>query len=177
MANEEETPEFSRIVDLRAVDTRMWHLVASEAEMAALAQRFGLVAIGRLEAEISLTKDGEMVDASGTLEAEIVQACAVTGDDLPVAVREALAFRFIPDGQDHAAPDEEIELEADELDQIPYRDGRFDLGEAVAETLALAIDPYAVGPTAEAVRKQAGLLDEASAGPFAALAALKRNPD
>ena len=51
----------------------------------------------------------------------------------------------------------------------------FDLGEAVAQDLALAIDPYAVGPGAERARKEAGLLDEAAAGPFAALEALKKS--
>jgi hypothetical protein len=44
----------------------------------------------------------------------------------------------------------------------------------VAQSLALAIDPYIVGPNGRAVRKKAGLLDEAAAGPFAALAALKK---
>ena len=47
-----------------------------------------------------------------------------------------------------------------------------DLGEAVAQSVALAIDPFATGPQAEAARK---LLDEGSASPFAALAALKKD--
>ncbi len=51
----------------------------------------------------------------------------------------------------------------------------FDLGEAVAQSLALAIDPYAVGPSAEQARKDAGLGDEAASGPFAALAGLKKS--
>ena len=52
---------------------------------------------------------------------------------------------------------------------------QLDVGEAVAQSLALAIDPFAVGPDAERARQQAGLLDEGQAGPFAALAALKRD--
>ena len=44
----------------------------------------------------------------------------------------------------------------------------------VRKTLALAIDPYAVGPEAERVRKEV-LSDEAASGPFAALAALKKD--
>jgi hypothetical protein len=44
----------------------------------------------------------------------------------------------------------------------------------MAQSLALAIDPYATGPEAERVRKEAGLLGEAASGPFAALAALKK---
>jgi hypothetical protein len=51
----------------------------------------------------------------------------------------------------------------------------FDLGEAVAQTLGLAIDPYAEGPNADAARKAAGIVAEGEQdGPMAALlAALK----
>lgn len=166
-------PEFSRMVQVRQVDARPHRLEANEAERAALASRFGIVSIGRLEANIELDRKGETVEATGALDAEIVQSCAVSGDDLPVTIREPLSLRFVPEGTPAVSADEEIELEANELDEIPYTGTAFDLGEAVAQTLALAIDPYACGPNAEAARKEAGLLDEDSAGPFAALKALK----
>jgi len=171
-----DAPEFARPVALRQVDARVHRLVANEAERAALAKRFGLVAIDSLTAEIELERNGDEVAATGTLDADIVQSCAVTGDDLPVSIREELAFRFVPEDKTPADPDEEIELEAEELDEIPYAGEMFDLGEAVAQSLALAIDPYAVGPRAEDVRKEAGLMDEDEAGPFAALKALKKEP-
>jgi len=167
-----DRPEFSHPVSIRQVDARTYHLEAVETERAALAKRFDIVAVQLLVADIALTRNGPEVDAAGTLEAEIVQSCAVTGEDLPVSIREKLAFRFVPDGGP-AAPDEEIELAAGELDEITYSGEMFDLGEAVAQSLALAIDPYATGPNAEAARKAAGLTDESSAGPFAVLKALK----
>jgi uncharacterized metal-binding protein YceD (DUF177 family) len=101
-----------------------------------------------------------------------VQSCAVSGEDLAVRIDEPLALRFVPAAQPEG---EEIELDADELDEIPFEGHVFDLGEAVAQSLALAIDPYATGPEADQVRKEAGLLDEAASGPFAALAALKKD--
>ena len=174
MAIAEEPPEFSRMIALKQVDDRIHRLEASEQECAALAKRFGLVAVKSLVAEIALERDDQNVSATGTMQAEIVQSCAVTGDDLPVSVDEQLVLRFVPeDALAAASPDEEIELDADELDAIPYADEKFDLGEAVAQSLALAIDPYAVGPDAEEARKSSGLMDESDAGPFAALKALK----
>lgn len=164
--------EFTRMVELRSIDARVRHLEAGEAERAALAERFGLVSIGRLEADVELAVDGAVVTATGTLNAEIVQSCAITGDDLPVAIREPLAFRFVPESELQPAPDDEIELDTEEPDEIPYAGTTFDLGEAVAESLALAIDPYATGPDADLVRKEAGLLDEAATSPFAALKGL-----
>lgn len=166
------TPEFSRTVQLRHVDARTHELEANESERAALARRFGLVAIERLRADVELERNGDVVDANGKLEADIVQSCAVSGEDLPATIREPLAFRFVPE-KSAPAGEEEIELESGELDEIPYAGGSFDLGEAVAQSLALAIDPYAIGPDAEAAREDAGLLDEQSAGPFAALKGLK----
>jgi uncharacterized metal-binding protein YceD (DUF177 family) len=168
-----EQPEFSYPVSIRQVDARIHHLAPDDVQRAALAKRFGLVAVHRLTAEITLERDGNTVDATGALEAEIVQSCAVTGDDLPVSIREKLAFRFVPQTGE-AKPDEEIELEQDELDEIPYAGDKFDLGEAVAQSLALAIDPYATGPGADETRKEAGLLDEEDAGPFAVLKGLKK---
>jgi uncharacterized metal-binding protein YceD (DUF177 family) len=165
-------PEFSRLVDRRHLKAEPVTLVADEGERQALAARFGLVAIGRLEATINLAAEGETVTGEGHLFAEIVQSCAVSGDDLPVSIAEPLHLRFVPET---VVEQEEIELEEEDLDEIPYAGTAFDLGEAVAQSLALAIDPYATGPDAERVRKEKGLTDEAAHGPFAALSALKKD--
>lgn len=166
-------PEFSRLADIRQINAAPVQLVASEAECAALAQRFGLVAVKRLEAGIALEKDGTTVHAKGRFSADIVQSCAVSGEDLAVTLSEPVALRFVP-ATDTAKPDEEIELEEDDLDELAYTGTQFDLGEAVAQSMALAIDPYLTGPQAEEARRKAGLSNETASGPFAALAALKK---
>lgn len=164
-------PEFTRPIDVRQAQGLCPKLEADEAERAALARRFGLVRIDRLEAALELTRKDRVVEASGTLSAAFIQPCAVSGDDVAVSVNEPVAFRFVPEG-DHATPDEEVELAADELDEIEYAGTQFDLGEAVAQSLALAIDPYLAGPNAEKARARAGLLGEENSGPFAALKGL-----
>lgn len=166
--------EFPRPVDRRHLPARPLHLEANEAERAALAERFELVSIERLEADVTLTPDGDAIDADGTLVADIVQSCAVSGDDLPVEVREPIVLRFVPEAQ---PAEEEVELEEDELDEIAFTGHVFDLGEAVAQTLALAIDPYATGPDAERVRDEKGLSENAPDGPLqkALGAALKKD--
>ena len=163
------TPEFSHLVDERQLTPKPITIEATADERKALARRFGIVAIHQLQATVRLERAGEAVMARGRLSASIVQSCAVSGEDLPVRIDEPLSLRFVP-----AKPVdlEEIELEADELDEIEFEGHTFDLGEAVAQSLALAIDPYATGPEAERVRKEL-LADEAASGPFAALAALK----
>ncbi|HET9629361.1 MAG TPA: DUF177 domain-containing protein [Novosphingobium sp.] len=169
-------PEFSRQVDLRQITAAPIMLVATEQERAALAARFGLVRIDRLEATVSLEADGSLVSADGRVAADWVQACAVSGEDLSLSADEPFAIRFVPVRTDRK-PDEEIELTADELDEIEYFGTSFDLGEAVAQSFALAIDPFAAGPEAEAARKAAGIVSEGQTGAFAALAGLNLNKD
>ena len=168
--------EMPRPVRLRQVDGGTTRIEASAAERAALAERFGVVAIDRLVADVTLERDGEEVAASGRLEAELVQRCGISGEDFPVGIDEPLAFRFVPQVA-RTVPDEEIELEEGDLDEIEYTGETFDLGEAIAQSLGLAIDPYATGPNADAAREDAGIVsDDTPTGPLAeALKALKRD--
>lgn len=163
------TPEFSRCFDVRQCQGKQVSLAANEAERAALAARFGLVRIDRLEADLSLSRDDRTVEAEGTLTADFVQGCAVSAEDLPVQVRETLSVRFVPQATGPVS-EEEIEIDSDDCDEIEYAGTTFDLGEAVAQSLALSIDPFATGPDAEAARAQMGQRPD---NPFAALAALK----
>lgn len=164
--------EFSRIVDCARLGDGIRHLEASAQERAALAERFLLVAVDALEAEITLTTDGRIITAEGHLKADIVQSCAVSGEDLPVSISEKLKFRFVPEGEHR--PDEEVELSEEDCDDIEFAGTSFDLGEAVAQSLALAIDPFATGPDADRARKETGVFADEANGPFAALSALKK---
>lgn len=165
-----DRPELSRIVDRRHITTRPVLVEADRTERDALARRFGLVSIGQLHAELALVLEGERVTATGRLQAAIVQSCAISGNDLPVTIDEQLRLFFVPEQVIEA---EELELEEDDLDQLFYTGTTFDVGEAVAQSLALAIDPYACGPDADRVRDEAGLNAPGAGGPFAGLAALR----
>jgi uncharacterized metal-binding protein YceD (DUF177 family) len=148
---------------------------ASEDERAALAARFGLGAIESLVATIALESRPRAIRATGRLAARVMQPCAVSGEDFPVTIDEPVDLRFVEENQ-HAATEEEIELEADDCDEIAFSGEMFDLGEAVAQTLGLAIDPYAEGPDADAARAAAGIVKEGEQlGPLAdLLAGLKK---
>lgn len=164
--------EFSRVYDLRHLPTGPVELSATPEECTALARRFALVAVKALSATVQLDAKGTTISAKGHLRAQIVQSCAISGDDLPARIDEAFDLRFVPAPATQA---EELELEAGDLDEIEYEGMQFDLGEALAQTMALGIDPYAEGPRAEAVRRAAGLLDEQASGPFAALKGLLKD--
>lgn len=107
-----------------------------------------------------------------------MQPCAISAEDFPVTIDEPVDLRFVEEVLRPETHDEEleIELEADDCDEIAYAGDMFDLGEAVAQTLGLAIDPYAEGPNADAARAAAGIVKEGEQdGPLATmLAALKK---
>lgn len=171
--------EFSRVYRPRALPGAPVTLEANESERAALAERFGLIAIDRLTACIDLVAKDKGVAADGTVSADIMQGCAVSGEAFAVHIEEALTLRFVPASLHDVSPEQtdlEIELDRDALDEIAYEGDSFDLGEAVAQTLGLAIDPYAEGPGADEARAAAGITsDDAPSGPLAeALAKLTK---
>ena len=161
------TPEFSRPerVDTIGERARAVEITADAAERAALAHRFDLVAIDRLEAQLSLRRDGGGIAVTGTVTAAVVQACSVTDEPLAVAIEESVALRFV----DMLDRGEEIELDEGALDVVEIADGIIDLGETAAETMALALDPFPRGPGAAAALKAAGVIGEDELVPFNAL--------
>jgi|TARA_R100000049_G_C1953686_1_gene104221 uncharacterized metal-binding protein YceD (DUF177 family) len=165
-------PEFSRPIALRQITGQPLVLEANAQERGDLARRFAVTSVEQLVARVALDRQGDRVGVTGTLEADITQPCAVSGEDFPVAIAEDIALRFVPEGSIHPSLREdeeiEIELEAEDLDEIEYAGENFDLGEAIAQSLGLAIDPYAEGPNADRTRKKAGIeTDDTPRGPLA----------
>jgi uncharacterized metal-binding protein YceD (DUF177 family) len=167
-------PEFSRPVRIETigVEPRRLEIEAIPEERAALAGRFGLVEIGRLAAEAALTRRGEEIVASGRMIASVVQSCVATAEPVEATLDEPFEIVFRPTPSS-VRPDEEVELDEAELDVVFYEGGSIDLGEAVAETLSLGLDPFPRAPGAAEQLKAAGVVSEEEAGPFGALAGLR----
>jgi uncharacterized metal-binding protein YceD (DUF177 family) len=149
-------------------------LVADEAERAAIAKRLDLASLDRLEAHVCLECTGEVVRAKGRLLASLDQSCVVTGEPVAAHVDEPFALIFVPEPP-VARPEEEIELGEKDLDVVFHDGSAIDLGSALADTLALSLDPYPRSAGADAALKEAGVLTEEQASPFAVLAKLKKD--
>ena len=148
-------------------------LAAEEAERLEIAQRLGLGSLERLEAHVTLSPTGPVVRAEGRLAATLEQSCVVTGEAVAAHVDEPFELLFMPPPEDQHS-DEEIELGAEDCDIVFYDGASIDLGSAIADTLALSLDPYPRSASADSALKEAGILSEEQASPFAALAALKK---
>lgn len=151
-------------------------LVADDTECLAIARRLGLDSIERLEAHATLSRNGDTVRAQGRLAASLEQSCVVTGDPVPAHVDEPFDLVFVPEPQSSSS-DEEVELGGNDMDVVFHDGAAIDLGGALGDTLALSLDPYPRSAGADAALREAGVMSESEASPFAALAQLKKGSD
>ena len=180
----EPVPEFSWPIPHERLGGQILveEISATAQERAALARRFGLLGCDLLHATAKIEPaDGPdpkgvpgLLRLSGHISAEVSQACVVTLE--PVASRIEADFTLLYSLEPGPAPASEdvsevvVDPEAEEPPE-PLGPGGLDLGEAVAQQLAVALDPYPRAPGAMLVDPRAA---EGPQGAFAVLEALRR---
>lgn len=169
--------EFSRLIAADQIGPQETEreIAANAAERARLVERFGLLALDRLTATLSLRRTrGGLIQVRGRFEAEVVQACVVTLEPVRSRLSESFTVAF---GTGSTASAGEAVIALDEADPPEELiDGRIDLGETVAQQLAVALDPYPHAP-GSGDQPEASAAGEAGAeeapSPFAALEQLR----
>jgi uncharacterized metal-binding protein YceD (DUF177 family) len=157
--------EFSRPIAaerIGAAETRI-DVEANVEERQALAERMRVPALLALRCGFALRRETGAIRATAMLHARLTRECVVSLEEFETALDEDFALRFVPEGT------ESTEIDPEKDDEIPYANGTIDLGEAAAEQLALALDPYPRKPGAVLPEEA-----EAPTSPFAALDALRR---
>jgi uncharacterized metal-binding protein YceD (DUF177 family) len=160
-------PEFSRPVPLKRIGSRPLRqkIAASEAERAALAKRFSLVSLDRLEAAVELAHEsGGTVLLTAEFFAEFAQECVVSLEPVAGSVQASFTLRYGP-------PEAEPETESEDDPAFePLTGEAIDIGEAVAQEFSLSLPPFPRAPGAVIEDAPPELEGE---GPFAALTARK----
>ena len=175
-----DPPVLSRPLKLDEIrDGTSGETAATDAELAAIADRLDLVALKRLALSYRLERTGgDRLRLTGQLQADVTQTCVVTLEPVAAQLEVPVEIEFLP-----AALVEEMERNAEEsgdhgLLDWPEAvvDGRIDLGPVIYETLATALDPYPKLPgiSFDWSQGHSEAAGEGKSGPFAALAALKR---
>src|SRR3954464_6135445 len=153
---------------------------ASPRERSALADLGRLREVLSASASLDLTlMRGGRVHVGGRVKARVGQTCVVTLDPIEDEIDEPIDLIF--------APPEQISALADLVDETgesdseipdppePIVDGAIDLGRLATDALLLAVDPYPRKP--DAVFEPPPAPDDPQDHPFAALKALKSDPD
>jgi uncharacterized metal-binding protein YceD (DUF177 family) len=140
-------PEFSRRVPLARIGIEPYRqeISATGAERAALARRFDLVSLDRLDATVELVRTGDrLILLRADFEAAFEQTCTATLDPIAGAVAEKFELLY------GSAEDEEAaaSLVGDEVAFEPLAGDTIDIGEAVAQEFSLALPPFPRSPDA-----------------------------
>ena len=172
MGSNPPLPEFGRPVEVSRIGPSGLSLAieADAAERERLARRLGLSELRRLHADVALQPRGAGIALTATWVAEVVQDCVVTLDPVESKLGGTFELAYGPGEAPEAEAEIELDLEVADPPE-PIEGGRIDVGEAVVEQLALAIDPYPrkAGVEFEPPAEE----DETSENPFAALRGLK----
>ena len=163
-------PEFSRPVPLAQIGSRPLRqkIAANEAERAALAKRFSLVSLDRLEAAVELAHErGGTILLTAAFSAEFAQECVVSLEPVAGGVSASFALRYGP-------PEAEPETESDDEPAFePLTGDAIDIGEAVAQEFSLSLPPF---PRAPGAAVEESTPEPAADGPFAALDKARTKP-
>jgi hypothetical protein len=181
MTRRAPAPEFSRPIDIdRIGHSEVTHDIAATAEeCVALARRFDLLGIDKLEARIRLrrARGGSVLRLTARITADAVQACVVTLEPVPSHVEAEFTVLY----GDGPVGGEGVDIDPDsEATSEPWPDGPLDLGEAVAQEFALALEPYPRAPGVAldaALGPKTGPADSPEkVNPFAVLGKLRQPP-
>jgi len=139
-----EVPEFSRPVDVESLPhgRSTFEFDATAEERRNLANRLAVSSIRELSAVIQAvrrgSRDSVVVDVAGSARAQYGQTCVVTLDPVSFEIEFEINARYVNESDESENP------EIEPLDDIaePIENGVIDLGELIAQTLALEIDPF-----------------------------------
>jgi Large ribosomal RNA subunit accumulation protein YceD len=171
----EIVPEFSRplAADSLGEVAVAEEIVATGEERAALARRFGLLALDRLSADLRIERlpDSDIIHVAGLVAAEVTQACVVSLKPVQACLNAEFSQLYTLAQETPEPPELDIDVAAEDPPEALGPDG-LDLGEAVVQQFAQALDPY---PRVSGARLPEGFEapNRTAEGPFAALKALK----
>lgn len=162
-----------RVSEMSAKGGIGFHLAPSAAARAELAGDLGALKIRKLDFRGQLVPEGRHDwRLEARLGATVVQACVITAEPVTTRIDETVTRRFL---RDMPVPTEiEAEIPAD--DTLEPLGAVIDPGAVMAEALALALPDY---PRIEGAALPESAGDdpgEARPNPFAALAALRKDP-
>lgn len=161
-------------IDHIPAEGREIEVTADARQRAVIAERLGISAVDRLEAQLRLTRFRGGMRVEGRLEAATVQPCVVTFVPVIQQIDEPVDRIFLPASEQPKSatthPEVFVDLEGDDLPDY-FEGHEVDLSDVLIETVALALDPYprAPGVTLEDMELPESEPDES---PFGALKSL-----
>lgn len=175
--------EFSRPLSIEGIipdKTRLESIEATPAECEALARRFDLQSLSGLKAKVKILRvsEGNILRVEGDFEADVIQTCVVSLQGVPADVKGHFDTYFTEDGKEVFEGDDELDTDLEEaFPDLVINNGQLDIGELVAQYLALDLDPYPRAPGVSLAAQMSELGGDTKNRPFTVLKNLKADED
>ena len=171
-------PEFSRpyrIDQIPGAGLKL-DLTASPEERAALARRFGLPSITTLTAHVRLKAlaGGKLFRLESQFQSDLTQTCVISLEPIPASVEDSFTVTYTQELREEGGLEIDLYMDEDDPPDL-IEEGVIDVGEAIAEHLALALDPFPRHPDAVFTTVDEAPEEPKKANPFQVLVKLQKN--
>ncbi len=161
-------------------DAKSFEVKATPEQLAEIAERFDLVALKTMTATVSVSSKGpdEGILVSGHVYADLTQRCISSLADVPEVVDIPFSLLLVsPEAADRMDADENY-MDIDQPEYDALEGDTVEIGEIVAQTVAISMNPYprAEGAELAGANKTGISFNEPELekkNPFAALGKLK----
>lgn len=132
-------------------EPRSYSVDATAEERNDLAERFKVVSIDRLQADVTVGKvtNPKAISVAGHLSAELVQQCIVTLKDVPETIQEHFELLLVAPELAEEFDEDEVYADPEAPDYDSFDADVVPVGEIVAQTLSVMMNPYPRVPGAE----------------------------
>lgn len=138
--------DFSFVLDVDDIqaEPRQFLLQGQEKQLSDLAKRFKLVALNSFSAAVSVYSDrkDKTIWIKGTITAELVQQCVVTLGDVPEKLDESFELMLVSPEMAEQLDEDEVYLDPEAPDYDAFEGATVPVGDMVAQTLAVLMNPY-----------------------------------
>lgn len=167
------------VSDVQA-EERTYKLIASKADLSVLKERFNLMALRDFGANVSVSYDPKTkaIWIRGDIAADLIQRCVITLGEVPEQVAENFELMLVSPEMAEQLDEDEVYLDPKAPDYDAFEGEYLPVGEMVAQTLSVLMNPYPKQAGAEIeVQAQQGIsvneeLEE-KPNPFAVLSKLR----
>ncbi|MFC3051158.1 YceD family protein [Kordiimonas pumila] len=125
-------------------DPLSYKVTATSEQLKTLAERFDLVSVSFLDAAVTVKAvgDKDRILVTGTVKTALVQRCIVSLQDVPEQLDVPFTLLLVdPETADQMDADETY-LDDDAPDYDSFDGDRVEVGEIVAQTVAVSMNPY-----------------------------------
>jgi len=126
------------------LDPKKFRIVASESERQSLVERFALVSLDKLEADIAIKNKGVGAGVLiwGQLKASFSQRCIVSLGEVPEILDVPFELLLVDPEMANRMDEEESYLDPDAPEYDALEGDIIEVGEVVAQTLSISMEPY-----------------------------------